>query len=307
MAWVERSARMDAETSERADIVVGRLTERSRAEVRGMFDADCVQVNGEPCGEPGRMLSGNDTVVVRFDAHRRYHEKPRERPPAGFRVVYDDPALIVVEKEARLLTVPTDRAKGNSLVDCVSTFLSRRGRPVRALVVHRLDRGVSGLLVLAKSREMASSLQQQIRDRTMERSYLAVVKGQVGPESGRFESVLTTDASLNRRSAEDDDEPGEHAITRYAVERRLPDATLVRVWLETGRRHQIRVHFSEAGHPVLGDDRYRPRQAVHRWWKAGRIALHAATLGFAHPATGEPLRFESPLPPEFRRFAVTQP
>lgn len=301
MAFTERRLKLLPADAGRADLVVRKMTQRSRAEVRGLFDRGCVSVNNEPCVEPGRPLQPGDFVRVKFDPHTRYHEKAKSHADGPFRVVFEDEHLIVVDKAARLLTVPTDRVKEKTLVDAVSRYLSRKGRQARALVVHRLDRGVSGLLVLAKNNVVAGRLQTEIRARRMSREYVAVVTGTLDPPEGRFESFLTTDDSLNRKSSQRG-EQGQRAVTHYRTEQAVKGATIVRVQLDTGRRHQIRVHFAEAGHPVIGDRRYRPDLSLHPRWVAGRLALHAARLGFRHPATGKQLDFESPLPTEFHRF-----
>jgi 23S rRNA pseudouridine1911/1915/1917 synthase len=130
---------------------------------------------------------------------------------------------------------------------------------------------------------------------------MAITAGVLDQDEGTFESLLATDRDLNRFSTEDA-EIGQRAVTHFRVMKRLTDATLVRVWLETGRRNQIRVHFAEAGHPVLGDPRYEPRRAAHPRWRSKRLALHARQLGFDHPVTGKHLRFVSPLPVEMERF-----
>lgn len=307
MPIVERRRIVTADETVRVDRLVALLTERSRAEVRGMFDHGCVTLNAAPCSEPGRLLAAGDSLGVRFDPQRRYHEKPKLRVDPSFRIVFEDEHLIVVDKSAKVLTVPSERSKEKTLVDAVTAHLSRRGRTVRALVVHRLDRGVSGLLVMAKDRVVAGRLQAEIRTRRMEREYLAVVAGTIEPASGTFDTVLMTDGRLNRRSQRDEDddeehEEGERAVTHYRTFGTSRDATVVLVKLDTGRRHQIRVHFAEAGHPVLGDRRYRESLAIHPWWPPGRLALHAVRLGFTHPMTGAVLRFESPAPSEFQRF-----
>jgi len=298
---LDRRCDVGAEDAGRADQVVRRLTEKSWSEVRGMFDQGCVAVNGSPCTDAGRILAAGDVVAVRFDPRTRYREKPAEHVDRAFAVVFEDEHLIVVEKAAAVLTV-SDGSNARTLVDAVSERLSRRGGRTRALVVHRLDRGVSGLLVMAKRGDVAGRLQGELRSRHMEREYLGIVAGAVSPAEGTFDSFLITRPSLDRRSSEEDDDGAERAVTHYRTVRSVRGATAVRVRLETGRRHQIRVHFAEAGYPVLGDTRYWPDKAKHPWWTAKRLALHAASLSFTHPVTGEPMRFESPPPREFGRF-----
>lgn len=219
-----------------------------------------------------------------------------------FHILFDDEHLVVVEKGPGVLTVPTTRHETNTLVQMLRQYLGggRRFAP-RLEVVHRLDREVSGVLVFAKSATVAERLREAFAAHRPEREYVALVAGTLDVDAGTFTSRLLTGKSLQRFSS-DDGERGEEATTHYQVERRLAGATLVRVRLETGRRNQIRVHFAEAGHPILGEQRYRPEQARHRLWRAARLALHARLLAFAHPATGEALRFESPLPPEFMSF-----
>jgi 23S rRNA pseudouridine1911/1915/1917 synthase len=219
-----------------------------------------------------------------------------------FTVVYDDEHLVIVEKSAGVLTVPTPRRETNTLVQLLRRHLGRGQRfPPWLEVVHRLDREVSGLVVFAKSAPAADALRAEFAAHRPEREYVALVAGTLPADSGTFASNLITGKNLQRLSTQDDGR-GEHAVTHYQVERRLAGATLVRVRLETGRRNQIRVHFAEAGHPILGEPRYRPEQARHPRWPGRRLALHARLLGFVHPVTRQPLRFESALPAEFARF-----
>jgi 23S rRNA pseudouridine1911/1915/1917 synthase len=285
---------------QRVDRIVQQLCGRSRGEVQGLFDHGCVTVNGALCKQPFQRLVPSDRVEVRFDPRQRYHAISRPRANLGFELIHEDRHLLVVNKPADLLTVPTPRGETNTLLDRVSEYCRRTGGR-RAWPVHRLDRGVSGLLLFGKSAETAQTLRDQFAEHKPEREYLAIVAGRVADREGTFESYLATDKALNRFST-DDRSIGQLAITHYEVAQYAREATLVRVWLETGRRNQIRVHFAEAGHPVLGDPRYEPEQARHRLWRYRRIALHARRLGFEHPQTGQPMRFESALPPEMERF-----
>ncbi len=242
-------------------------------------------------------------MTVRHDPQSKYHERPQERASPAYKLVFEDEHLIVVDKAAAVLTVPTDHNETNTLLGALNQYLGRRRR--QAGVVHRLDRGTSGLLVFGKDELIASALQAQFRVHKAEREYAVIVAGKLEQSTGTIATRLGTTKSLQRHSV-GDDEPGEDAITHYRVERRLRDTTYVRANLETGKRNQIRVHFAEAGHPVLGDERYRTDQSGHPAWRAKRLALHAAILGFVHPKTQEKLRFESPLPAEFERFLLSQ-
>jgi 23S rRNA pseudouridine1911/1915/1917 synthase len=229
---------------------------------------------------------------------------PSKKDPSRttqFEVIHDDEHLIVVNKPANLLTVPTPKREANTLQSRVRTWLAKTQPEAMAICVHRLDRGVSGLLVFAKNYEVADQIRSQFAARKPERQYMAIVAGKLSQASGTFRSYLATDESLSRHSVQDPN-GGELAITHYKVRENWGDTTLVEVTLETGRRNQIRVHFAETGHPVLGDPRYRTQEAAHRWWPYKRLALHAETLGLMHPETDQPLRFVSQWPQEFRDF-----
>lgn len=285
----------------RIDRLVQSVVGGSRSQVTGLFDQGCVRLNGEPTREVWRRLVAADRVELSFDNSRRYHPQPKPRPHTGFVVVHEDRDVIVVEKAAGLLTVPTDRDEPYTLIDRVHEYLVRTGRGRGAYCVHRLDRGVSGLLVFGKTERIASLIRDQFADRKPERLYVAIVAGHLESPSGTIRSYLATDRDLKRFST-DDTEIGQLAVTHYRTLEPLVDTTVVEVRLETGRRNQIRVHFSEAGHPVIGDPRYEDEIARHAHWPYERIALHARTLGLVHPITGKPLRFESHIPAEMAKF-----
>jgi 23S rRNA pseudouridine1911/1915/1917 synthase len=248
------------------------------------------------------MVRPGDVVEVHYDPAQRYHERPKAWHHRSVRLVFEDEALLVVDKGAGLLTVPTTKGERNTLARALERYVSwAASRPARVFVVHRLDRDASGLLVFGKTREAADRLKAQFAASKPDREYVALVAGRVPTSAGTFKSFLTTGKSLQRHSTARRGD-GELAITHYRVESLLQDSSLVRVRLETGRRNQIRVHFAEAGHPVLGDTRYRPDLAQGKGWEAKRLALHAAVLGFTHPVTQETLRFESPVPKEFGHY-----
>ena len=247
-------------------------------------------------GEYARRVRAGESYHVVYEESRRYRARPPERGGRGYRVVFRDADLVVVDKDPELLSVPTRLRDEESLVDRILESEQARGvRNAALLAVHRLDRDTSGLLVYARSGRAYASLRAQFEGREVERRYLAVVEGRVEPDEGRFESRLVEDRrTLRVRSSKRKGE-GREAITEFRVSERLQDATVLAVRLRTGRKNQIRVHCAEAGHPLLGDRRYgRPSPLIPR------AALHAATLGFRHPATGRPLSFESALPPDLR-------
>jgi 23S rRNA pseudouridine1911/1915/1917 synthase len=230
--------------------------------------------------------------------------RQRWRQGDRFLVRYADDALLVVEKKAGMLTVRAPNGKGEDLRQALGEFLGLPPGRQPPLAVHRLDRTVSGLLVFARQRTAFEALKAQFAAHEVERRYLAAVDGLLPDDEGSFESWLRSDPHTHRvYSSRDGD--GEHAITHWRVRERCERAgvTLVEVELETGQRNQIRVHFAEAGFPLLGEKKYLDPEAEGASSVQGkrRIFLHAATLGFVHP-NGESMRFEAELPPDLSRW-----
>ena len=302
-ASTELNQTVASDKAGRLDAVLRALTGLSHGNTRGLIQQGAVSVDGVVCTDIARRVEPGTRIHAKFEPGRRYHEKPHARASRHWRLVFEDEQVLVVDKAAGILTVP-NHDEPDTLAGLLTEYL-RRGkgsgrRPpgwVGVGVVHRLDRETSGLLVFAKDPGVCEAIKEQFMARKPERLYVAVVAGALREEAGTFRSHLATDGALNQHSTDDPDE-GKLAVTHYAVTGRGRGWTAVAVRLETGRRNQIRVHFAEAGHPVLGDGRYRPELAHHPDWKPRRLALHAAVLGFTHPVTGHPLRFESPLPPE---------
>jgi 23S rRNA pseudouridine1911/1915/1917 synthase len=301
MAIVTRTARVFGTETSRAGHIVQTLTSFSHSKIRGLFDHGCVTVNGEPCMHAGMVVTSGDQVDVCYDPQLGYREKRKKWSDRTFSIVYEDKHIIVVNKSANVLTVATDHGERNTLVSRISHYLKNSGHRGQALVVHRLDRGVSGLLVFAKSLAVLRTLQEQFRERKPERRYIAIVAGILKKSKGTFRSNLETGDNLDQFSTHRESK-GQLAITHYRVVELLRDATVVEVQLETGRRNQIRVHFAECGHPVLGDGRYRRNEARHDRWRTKRLALHAISLALEHPVTEERLRFECDLPNSMKRF-----
>ena len=289
------------ENAGRVDLVARELTGSSRSQVRGLVDHGCVSINGVICNEIAHAVAVGDVVTICFDPHQRYKEKKKRWDDRTFSVVFEDNHLIVVDKAAGTLTVATDNQDRNTLVERLSLYLSHSRGSRDAWVVHRLDRAVSGLLVFGKQERVANQLIEQFKHRKPERVYAAIVAGVIAEDEGTLQSHLATGKNLDRFVAPPSGDT-ELAITHYRVLKRMDEATHVEVTLETGKRNQIRVQFADAGHPVLADPRYKTKQAVHPRWTRGRIALHARSLSFEHPVSGETLRFESPLPTAMLKF-----
>ncbi len=277
----------------------------NRIQAERLIHSGLVRVNNRIATQNHVLLDVNDLVLVDFVPEPvsvpAKSKKSSAAASVPFTILYDDEQLIVVNKSAGLLTVPTPYRETNTLLGLLNRYQDRKRSQARVHCVHRLDRGVSGVLVFAKSVEIAMQLRDQFAARKPERVYACIVAGRVEEESGTLESYLATDEDLNRFST-DDPEKGQHAITHWKREIIYPDASLLKVQLETGRRNQIRVHLADLGHPILGDPRYRSELAKHRKWPYTRIALHAESLGFKHPSSGQSLKFQTEWPQEFRSF-----
>jgi 23S rRNA pseudouridine1911/1915/1917 synthase len=253
-----------------------------------------VDLDGQRCDEPGRMVEPDAPVT--FDPNR-----PKRRRVVGkeaLRVLHEDRHLLIVDKPAGVLSVPVE-GEEDALSRRVARYLAIRHGVERPFVgiVHRLDKDTSGALVFARSPEAQQALKDLFHDHDIERQYLAVVEGTVRQPGGTIRlDLVTDDDALRRRVARWPGE-GQRAVTHYRVIERFGRvATLLACWLETGRTHQIRLHLAEIGHPVVGDARYRPKNQPKTKARFSRQALHAQTLGFRHPMTGQEVRVEAPLP-----------
>jgi 23S rRNA pseudouridine1911/1915/1917 synthase len=224
---------------------------------------------------------------------------PEEIPLA---ILHEDEWLIVIDKPAGMVVHPaTSHQKGtlvNALLHHLGASLKGVGGERRPGIVHRLDKDTSGVLVVAKDEPTLVALQKQFHAHDLERRYLALVEGVVA-ERGTIKTGYGRDPR-DRKKFSSRVAGGKRAVTHWEVKERLPGATLVEARLETGRTHQIRVHFKDAGHPLIGDQTYGrpPRDTRLRAVAAalGRQALHAHVLGITHPGTGRKLRWQSPLP-----------
>jgi 23S rRNA pseudouridine1911/1915/1917 synthase len=218
-------------------------------------------------------------------------------PVEPFKIVYEDEHLLVVDKAAGVVVHP---AKGHR-EDTLSQLLAAGdagaagGEPERAGIVHRLDRDTSGLLVVARSELAHAKLQRALQQREIEREYLALVIGRPPARSGTIEAPIGRDPHVRTRMAVGGSHPRE-ARTHFELDRALAEHSLLRLKLETGRTHQIRVHLQAIGHPVAGDPEYGGRGALG----LQRQFLHAARLAFAHPVSGAPIDVSSPLPADLR-------
>lgn len=296
-----------------AKVLRSRLGGPSWGEVRKLIAARRVKVGDAVCSDEARRLQENEVVVL------LEHPKPLPRVAHPERLVvrHLDEHIVVVEKPSGVNTVrhPAElewsekrRELDPTLEDLTQWSVAHQlKQPASELprlrIVHRLDKETSGLVAFARSALAERELGMQFRKHTVVRRYLAVVPGYLSPQTIR--SNLVEDRGDGRRGSTNLPDVGKEAVTHVAVEERLPGYTLLSCRLETGRTHQIRIHLSEAGHPVCGDKVYvkRPDGTLFEDRSgAPRLALHATELGFTHPASGAELHWSMPLPPDLQRF-----
>jgi 23S rRNA pseudouridine1911/1915/1917 synthase len=215
-------------------------------------------------------------------------------PP--FAIRYEDEHLLVVDKPAGLVVHPARGHREGTLAQLLAGAAAGGGDPERAGIVHRLDRDTSGLLLVARSEEAHRRLQRALAQRQIEREYLALVQGRPPARSGTIEAPIGRDPRVRTRMAVGGNFPRQ-ARTHFTLERSLTGYSLLRLRLETGRTHQIRVHLQAIGHPVVGDPEYGPAQTLG----LERQFLHAARLAFDHPLTRERIDVTSPLPADLAR------
>jgi 23S rRNA pseudouridine1911/1915/1917 synthase len=288
--------------------LAGRLPALSRSRLQALIAEGHVTVDGRPRAASAKVKAGQ-SVAVRIPPPVAATPQPEDIPVA---VVYEDARLLVVDKPAGLAVHPGAGRPGGTLVNALlhrQRDLSGVGGVLRPGIVHRLDKGTSGLLVVAKDDDAHRALARQFAARSVEKEYLAVVLGVPRARAGVVELAIGRDP-VHRRRMSVRAARGRAACSRWEVVEALEGAALLRVRIETGRTHQIRVHLSALGHPVAGDETYGGRAPAGRGRAQAalaaleRPALHAARLAFAHPDDGRRLAFESPLPADLARLVA---
>ena len=276
------------EAGERLDKLVAWRLSVSRSATRRMIEEGLVQIGGSKAA-PARKARDGERIEVRLVG------KALASEDIPVPVVFEDEHLLVVDKPAGLVVHPGAGNRSGTLVNALLSRGIEGGEdPERPGVVHRLDRDTSGLMVLAKGEGTYSGLVAALSARRVKRVYRAIVVGKGLPETGTIDSPVGRDPANPTLMAVG---AGKTAVTHFKVVHRAAGYTMLRVRLETGRTHQIRVHFSAIGHPVYADPLYGKPVPGRRLW------LHAERLAFVHPITGEALEFESPIPSDLREAA----
>ncbi len=285
--------------SRRLDVYVAAKADVTRSHAAKLIEEDHVSVNGEVASKNCKLKSG-DRVTVEIPEPVAYEIVPENIP---LDIVYEDDDLLVVNKPKGMVVHPAAGNETGTLVHAVMYHcghsLSGINGVLRPGILHRIDKNTSGLLLIAKNDRAHLCLAEQIKDHACNRVYEAMAYGDFKGDSGTIDAPIGRHPTKRKQMAVTDYHAKE-AITHYEVLERFGRFTHVRLKLETGRTHQIRVHLSYIGHPVAGDDVYGPKKVIE---KLNGQCLHARQIGFVHPTTGEYMEFTSDLPDYFTQFS----
>ena len=279
------------------DKYISEKLDLTRSRVQKLIDDGMVTINGNVAKSSAKVNEG-EVLSVEIPELKQLEIVPEEIP---LNILYDDDDVIVIDKPKGMVVHP---ANGNYTGTLVNAIMSKFGDNlsgingvIRPGIVHRIDKDTSGVLVIAKNDKAHLKLAEQLKEHSMTRVYVAVVRGKLK------EKVGTIDAPIGRNPKDRKKmgvvANGKRAVTHYKVIKELDDCSVIEVRLETGRTHQIRVHMSYIGHPLLGDSVYS--NGKNKYGFVGQ-ALHAKILGFIHPSTGEYMEFSSNLPEEFEKL-----
>jgi 23S rRNA pseudouridine1911/1915/1917 synthase len=281
-----------------------RITTHSKIYLRNRIGAGACRVNGEIAAR-GLHLRAGDAVEIEIDLDARTSMTPEA---ISLEIVFEDDALLVVNKSAEMLVHPSLGQKSGTLLNALSYHLNRdkidfqtaaetitnaNSEFVRPFLVHRLDRRTSGLMVVAKTQKAMRDLSIHFQKRLVEKTYLAIVQGVVSVDVGAIEAAIGQDLESKRWTVAAN---GKTAETNFRVLQRFLNKTLLELQPVTGRTNQLRIHCAHVGHPIFGDDRYGDADSF------SRLCLHAARLSFRHPTDNNLLEFESDLPAELKSF-----
>lgn len=278
------------EETELLAFLINKKIKTSRNATKSVLTRGQVEVEGKTVTQHNYKLKPGEQIKI--SANKKIQ---RNSALIGVQVLFEDNDIIIIEKEAGVLSVAAKNTAELTAYQQLSAYVKEENPQNKIFVVHRLDRDTSGVMVFAKNTEAKRTLQDNWKERVKKREYIAVVEGKIKQPEGKIESFLKENKAYKVYSSPRDN-GGKKAITNYRLIQKNEQFSLVSVSLETGRKNQIRVHMADIGHPVVGDKKYG---AVGNPLK--RLGLHAAALAFLHPVTDKLLEFHSTVPKEFKR------
>jgi 23S rRNA pseudouridine1911/1915/1917 synthase len=274
--------------------LIAQMPDKSRKTIKSLLAHNQISVDDKTTSQFNHPLKRGQQVRINFS---KVLQVSKDK---GLKIIFEDPSIIVIDKDSGLLSIATDKEKERTAFRILSDQMKLTDPKARIFVVHRLDRDASGILMFAKSKEIQQILQNAWKEDVIERSYVVVVEGKVLQNKGTITSWLKENNARVMYSSPTHDD-GQKAVTHYQVLKSNDEYSLLQVRLETGRKNQIRVHMKDLGHSIIGDKKYGATQNP-----VNRLGLHARVLVFRHPMTGKELRFETPTPRKFLRLFINE-
>ncbi len=268
--------------------LIENLKGKSRNNIKSHLLHRQISINGRPVSQYNHIVKEGQEVVVNFDKQRV------DNNVNGFEILFEDEDIIVITKPVGLLSIATDKEKERTAYNILKDHVKGQDEKNKIFIVHRLDKGTSGVMVFAKNPKAQHVLQTEWKKRVQERTYVAVVEGRVKDDSDTIVSYLKENKAYVTYSVSENDKEGKKAVTHYKVLKRNKKYSLVELKLGTGRKNQIRCHMKELGYSIVGDKKYGAQTNP-----INRLGLHALSLIFKHPITDKIMRFDTRIPNKF--------
>ncbi|MCL6571865.1 MAG: RluA family pseudouridine synthase [Bacillus sp. (in: Bacteria)] len=272
------------EQTELMKFLLEKMSSKGRNHIKGLLARGQISVEGKKTTQYNHPLEVGQKVVT------NYAQVGNDEKLTGLKILFEDQDLIVINKDAGLLSIASDKEKSQTAQHILMEHVRIVNPKNRIFVVHRLDRDTSGVMMYAKSKKIQQILQNSWKESVSNRKYIALVEGAVQKSEGTITSWLKESKTLKMYSSPTQND-GQKAVTHYKVLEKTPKYSLLEVKLETGRKNQIRVHMQDIGHSIVGDKKYSSTQNP-----LGRMGLHAIEINFLHPTTGEQMHFETEIP-----------
>ena len=274
------------EDSSILDVLKKIFPDSSNTTLREILQRKRVYVNLQLCVNAKKIVEKDCIVEI---------HPTLKKIPYGIEIIFEDSDILVINKPSDLLSVPLDNGKMENALIVLRKFFDNKN----ILPVHRIDKGTSGVMIFSKNTNSYDKLKEMFKLHELKREYLAIVDGNLEEQEGIWQSYLTENSEYSVRSVPDETE-GKIAITYFSVIKKSKNFTYIKLRLETGRKHQIRVHCKDAGHPILGDKRYAPEIVS----PISRMCLHSFLLEFLHPITRKKMSFTAPIPSAFKKLGL---
>ena len=288
---------VESEEQKRIDAYISENTEYSRTAVQRLIEEEKITVNGKKEKASYKVQNG-DKIEIEEEPAKEIELKAQDIP---LEILYEDNDIIVVNKPKGMVVHPANGNPDGTLVNAIMSIckdsLSGIGGEIRPGIVHRLDKNTSGAIIIAKNDKAHINLSEQLKNHEIKKTYIALVRGVVKENNATINMPIGR--SKKDRKKMDVDKNGKEAITHFKVLKRYKDCTLLEINIETGRTHQIRVHLSHIGYPIIGDEVYS--NGKNKWNIEGQC-LHAKSLDFKHPITGKNMHIEAPIPEYFENI-----